>query len=34
LHLVDRQGRLRAIHDHADWVQALGHARRLVRETP
>lgn len=34
LHLVDRQGRLRAIHDHADWVQALDHAQRLARETP
>lgn len=34
LHLVDRQGRLRAIHEHADWVQALAHAQRLARETP
>jgi len=34
LHLVDRDGRLRAIHDHADWTQALDHARRLGRNAP
>lgn len=34
LHLIDRRGRLRAIHDHADWARALDEARRLVREEP
>lgn len=32
LHLIDRQGRLRAIHDLEAWPQALAEARRVVRE--
>jgi protein SCO1 len=31
LHLIDGDGRLRAIHDTADWAGALNHARRLAQ---
>lgn len=32
LHLIDEQGRLRAIYDHDDWPRALAHARRIASE--
>lgn len=32
LHLVDRDGRLLAIFDHADWRKALSHAEQLSKE--
>jgi protein SCO1/2 len=32
LHLIDRQGRLLAIHDREAWPHALAHARRVASE--